>query len=80
MDKDINLVIEDFKNGLTSTINNSGLPISVVYYIVTDLYKELDQQYYQYIRQARQEAAAASEVLVPAPEEMSEIEPNIEDN
>lgn len=79
MEQDINLVIEDFKNTLTSTINNSGLPISVVYYIITDLYKELDNQYYQYIRQARQ-AAAAPQESVPAPEEMSEIEPNIEDN
>lgn len=76
MEQDINLVIEDFKNTLTSTINNSGLPISVVYYIITDLYKELDNQYYQYIRQARQ----ALQEPAAAPEEMSEIEPNIEDN
>ena len=80
MEQDINLVIEDFKNTLTSTINNSGLPISVVYYIITDLYKELDNQYYQYIRQARQAVAAAPQEPISAPEEMSEIEPEIEDN
>ena len=75
MDKDINLVIEDFKGSLMNTINNSGLPISVVYYIMTDLYKEVDTQYYNYINQARQQLAAAAQQQVEAApaEEITEI-------
>jgi hypothetical protein len=68
MEQDINLIIEDFKGSLMSTINNCGLPISVIYYVMTDLYKEVDTQYYNYINQARAAASRQVEEAAPAPQ------------
>lgn len=77
MEQDINLIIEDFKGNLMSTINNCGLPISVIYYVMTDLYKEIDAQYFNYITQAR--AAASRQVEEAAPAPQPEIEEEKED-
>ena len=60
-----------------STINNCGLPISVIYYVMTDLYKEIDAQYFNYINQARAAASRQVEETVPAPQ--PEIEEEKED-
>lgn len=77
MEQDINLIIEDFKGSLMSTVNNCGLPISVIYYVMTDLYKEIDAQYFNYINQAR--AALSQQAEEPAPAPQPEIEEEKED-
>lgn len=74
MERDINLVIEDVKAQIIDTINHSGLPISVVYYIMKDVMYDLDANYTNYIEQARKQLQMAA----PA-EEMTEVEPVIED-
>ena len=55
MEKNINLVIEDIKSQIINTINSSGLPISVIYYLMSDVYKKLDVEYKSYIEQAKLE-------------------------
>lgn len=55
MEKNINLIIEDIKSQIINTINSSGLPISVIYYLMSDIYKKLDVEYKSYIEQARLE-------------------------
>lgn len=55
MEKNINLIIEDTKSQIINTINNSGLPISVIYYLMSDVYKRLDVEYKSYIEQAKLE-------------------------
>lgn len=55
MEKNINLIIEDTKSQIINTINSSGLPISVIYYLMSDVYKRLDVEYKTYIEQAKLE-------------------------
>lgn len=55
MEKNINLIIEDIKSQIINTINSSGLPISIIYYLMSDIYKKLDVEYKSYIEQARLE-------------------------
>lgn len=55
MEKNINLIIEDIKFQIINTINSSGLPISVIYYLMSDIYKKLDVEYKSYIEQAKLE-------------------------
>lgn len=55
MEKNINLIIEDIKSQIINTINNSGLPISIIYYLMSDVYKKLDVEYKSYIEQAKLE-------------------------
>ena len=55
MEKNINLIIEDIKSEIINTINSSGLPISVIYYLMSDIYKKLDVEYKTYIEQAKLE-------------------------
>lgn len=55
MEKNINLIIEDIKSQIINTINSSGLPISVIYYLMSDVYKKLDIEYKSYIEQAKLE-------------------------
>ena len=55
MEKNINLIIEDIKSQIINTINSSGLPISVIYYLMSDTYKKLDVEYKSYIEQAKLE-------------------------
>ena len=55
MEKNINLIIEDIKSQIINTINNSGLPISIIYYLMSDIYTKLDVEYKSYIEQAKLE-------------------------
>lgn len=41
MEKTISMIINDTKTSLISTINNSGLPISIMELIVKDIYQEI---------------------------------------
>ena len=54
MEKDINLIVEEFRQNLVATVNNSGLPASVIYYVLTDVYNEINTQYKAYLREAQQ--------------------------
>lgn len=75
-ERDVNLVIEEVKTQVINTINQSGLPISVVYYIMKDVMNGLDTTYNDYIKQAYNREQ--QQMNKPAPEkEMTEIEPSI---
>ena len=58
MEKDINLIVEEFRQNLVATVNNSGLPASVIYYVLTDVYNEINTQYKAYLRDAQQKLMA----------------------
>ena len=51
--KDINLIIEDFRDSLIKQCNESQLPAAVVYYIVKDVYGMVADQYQDYIENMR---------------------------
>lgn len=44
--KTINLLIEDLKNNLITDVQNSNLPLGICYYIVKDVFKELENTYF----------------------------------
>lgn len=52
--KDINLIIEEFKQGLVNSVNQSNLPLAVCYYVMKDVFNELVSTYENYIKQVQQ--------------------------
>ena len=77
--KDINLIIEDFKHSIVDTVNQSGLPIGIVYYVMKDIMNELVNNYETYIENANQKeqqnmvAAAMNNHLSAAEQEDDSI-------
>ena len=43
MDEDFNYKCNQFKKNLENLINNSKLPIAVVYFIIKDIYNEIEK-------------------------------------
>lgn len=86
MQQDINLIIENFKQTIFDAANQSGLPLSVVYYVLSDVFREVETEYNNYINTARvREAAAArnmQEAAMPQAEETAPAkqEEIVEDN
>lgn len=70
----INLQIEQFKSNVLDLINNSKLPVAVVYYIFKDIQRDLDEVYSDALRRE----ANAAQALVPeengepAPEQVND--------
>ena len=54
MDNNINLVIEDFKNSIVENINNCGLPPAMVFYVMKDVYRDVEDGYKRYLDQAKE--------------------------
>lgn len=48
------LKIEEYKNQIIDLTNNSGLPIGAIYYIMKDLYKDLETLYNKQVQQEYQ--------------------------
>ena len=68
MEQDVNISIEQFKQGLINTINQSNLPIGVIKYVFESVQTQLEAEYGQYIQRKiaeinqQQQVAAAAEV------------------
>lgn len=68
MEQDVNISIEQFKQGLINTINQSNLPIGVIKYVFESVQTQLEAEYSQYIQRKiteinqQKQAAAAAEV------------------
>ena len=50
-------MIEEFKYNLINIINNAGFPPSIVYYILKDVYSNVESSYFSYIRQQKRQVA-----------------------
>ena len=46
---DINRQIDNFSQELTQTITQSQLPLGTIYYIIKDIYRDLELNYYNYL-------------------------------
>ena len=46
---DVNKQIDNLSQSLTQIISEANLPIGVVYYIVKDIYRDLEQAYGSYL-------------------------------
>lgn len=47
--QDINLQIENFKHKIISDLNAANLPAAVIYYVVSDVYKNIEKEYFNLI-------------------------------
>ena len=83
MQKNVDIAIEDLKQNIVSEFEKSGLPISVVYYVMKTIFQDLEADYSRYIDQERfkqlQQAAAEAEAQgdpeqAPAPVEQNQVE------
>ena len=59
MEKNINIVISQFDANIRSLIQSSNLPVGVVYYLLQNLTKDIEKQYY----------ATLNSILLQQPEE-----------
>lgn len=59
MERDSNLIVEQFKTDLIDAINHSNLPIAVVYYVAKDVFKDLEETYTNYVSKALKDEQAA---------------------
>ena len=57
----MNLQIFDLIQNIRNTLTNSNLPIGVVYYIIKDVYNEIEQLYQQQVLIEQQENSCLDE-------------------
>lgn len=60
-----NTHLYNFKNDLVSTINNSGLPVGVVYYVVKDLFIDIQNAYEDILKNERESMLKNIEEVKP---------------
>lgn len=53
-----NTYLNDFKTDMVNMINNSGLPVGVVYYIVKDLFSDIQLAYENTLKKEKEEIIA----------------------
>lgn len=49
--------MEELKQQLAQIINDCGLPAECIYYIVKDIYRDIDMEYQRLLKAKREEAA-----------------------
>ena len=55
MNVGLNTNLNNFQSNLVDIINNSGLPVGVVYYIIKDLFTDIKSAYETAIRNEKEE-------------------------
>lgn len=53
MDKDFNLMCDDLKIKMTDLINESELPVAATYYILKDIFHNLENFYIGYLNEKK---------------------------
>ena len=61
MEQDVNIMIEQYKESLFNITNQSNLPIGIIRLVVNDFNTFVEENYQQYMKQARERAAAAAQ-------------------
>ena len=47
--QDINLQIEGLKRRIIDDVNKANLPAAVIYYVISDVYKNIEKEYFNLI-------------------------------
>ena len=68
----INTLINVFKENVSNVINNSQLPIGVVYYVLKDLLSEVEKIYTKSLQKESEERFAEIEKLEKEKEDVKE--------
>ncbi len=71
--KDINLMVEEFKQRLVDTINQSELPAAMVYYIFKDTFTNVEQSYFNYLNEASKQLQENVETI-SVPVQVADVE------
>lgn len=68
--------MEQLREQLTNLINNSQLPAECVFYIFKDVFRDLQEQYAEILRQQRilQQQQTEVEEIPPQPQDRQEVE------
>ena len=70
---DINLIIETLKEDIIGALQNSKLPISVIYYLMDNIYREVEDEYKLTIQQAyKKQLQEQQEAIKKEQEEIKE--------
>ena len=69
-----NTYLNDFKNDLVNTVNKSGLPVGVAYYIIKDLFMEIQSAYEATLKSEKEMA------LINNVEKVEEVHDDIKKN
>lgn len=73
MEQSINIKVENFKSNLYEIVNNSNLPISIVYYIFKFVANDLENTYYGVLNSEAEEHIETSDPsTIPDQEQMPE--------
>lgn len=76
----INIKTEKFKSNLYDLVNNSELPISIVYYIFKYVEQDLENTYYGVLNsEAEEHIETSNPDMIPDPEQMPEAITSKED-
>ena len=70
---DINLKIETLKQDLIQTLRESQLPISVIYYVMESIFREVDSEYSIALKEARQQLMQEAVQKNETAEELLEV-------
>lgn len=54
MNENFNLKVEELKENIINIINNSGLPISVIYYVYKNILKDIEMEYFRVLHEQQQ--------------------------
>ena len=69
---DINLTIESTRQSIINMVNQSGLPIGVVYYMFKDIMTDLSEAYTNYLTKTEREAVKAAQEAAAAKQDIEE--------
>lgn len=70
---DINLKIETLKQDLIQTLRESQLPISVIYYVMESIFREVDSEYAITLKEAKQKLMQEAAQNNETAEELLEV-------
>ena len=51
-----NTYLHDFRNNIINTVNDSGLPVGVVYYIMKDILNDIQNAYENTLKKEKEES------------------------
>lgn len=57
MSENFNLQCDDLKNNIINILNQSGFPIVIIYYIIKDIYHDVENNYIGYLNTIRMKEA-----------------------
>lgn len=73
MTKGFNTYINDFKKNIVDMINQSGLPVGIIYYVVKDLFSDITNAYELTLKN---EQETAEQIKITEKEKENKNQPN----